>query len=193
MLGKTRHLYNGNVRIFPRVMPVGCFHLLFLTVNVLANGNGDPCPHVHNGNYEQRISLLRSKNHSHPDASSVSPKGQTHEGVSTSQSIPVNQSVNSGHSSHTVEVKRSKSIHSVIGLILLIRFTQSRIWSIDTSTTTREPSSIRLTVRIWARSRQSPYSVTLLVCVIIWSCWRKYISYNTVNHGVILFQPPLLS
>ena len=24
MIGKTRHLYNRNVRIFPRVMPVGC-------------------------------------------------------------------------------------------------------------------------------------------------------------------------
>ena len=52
MLGKTRHLYNGNVRIFLRVMPVGCFHLPTSIVNVLANGNGDPWPYVHNRKYE---------------------------------------------------------------------------------------------------------------------------------------------
>ena len=61
------------------------------------------------------------------------PKGQTHKGVSSShlvqvsQSVPVSQSVNSSHSSHTVEVKQSTSIHSVIRLILLIRFSQGRI------------------------------------------------------------------
>ena len=37
MIGKTRHLYNRNVRIFPRVMPVGCLHLPSSIVNVLAN------------------------------------------------------------------------------------------------------------------------------------------------------------
>ena len=84
------------------------------------------------------------------------------------------QSVNSSHSSHTVEVKQSTSIHSVIRLIQLIRFSQGRIWSIATSATKREPSSIRLAVRIWARSRQSLYSATLLVCMIIRSCWKIY-------------------
>ena len=53
-------------------------------------------------------------------------------------------------------------------------------------------SSIRLAVRIWARSRQSSYSATLLLCVIKRSCWRKY-TIITLNNGVILFQPPLLS
>ena len=61
MIGKSRHLEIRNIWVFPQVMPLGCFHIPTSTVNVLANGNGDLCPHVHNGKYEQRISLLRSK------------------------------------------------------------------------------------------------------------------------------------
>ena len=172
MLGKTRHLYNGNVRIFSRVMPVGCFYLPSSIVNVLASGNGYPCPHVHNGKYEQRISFLRSKTTHIRSFPPWVPK--VRHAREFSQSFPVSQSVQVTQSSQTVEVKQSTSIHSVIRLILLIRFSQSRIWSIAPSTTTREPSSIRLAVKIWARSRQSSYSATLLVCVIIRSCWKIY-------------------
>ena len=108
----------------------------------------------------------------------------------TRESVQVSQSVNSSHSSHTAEVKQSTSIHSVIRVILLIRFSQSRIWSIATSTTTREPSSIRLAVRIWARSRQSSYSATLLVCVIRRSCWRKYIVITLLITELYYFNHP---
>ena len=108
----------------------------------------------------------------------------------TRESVQVSQSVNSSHSSHTAKVKQSTSIHSVIRVILLIRFSQSRIWSIATSTTTREPSSIRLAVRIWARSRLSSYSATLLVCVIRRSCWRKYIVITLLITELYHFNHP---
>ena len=99
------------------------------------------------------------------------PKGQTHKGV---QSVSSSQSVSQFKSLSQVRRSRSSSRRLFIRLILSIRFSQIRIWSIATSTTTREPSSIRLAVRIWARSRQSSYSATLLVCVIIRSCWKIY-------------------
>ena len=49
MIGKIRHLEIRNICVFQRVMPLGCFHIPTSIVNVLANGNGDLCPHVHNG------------------------------------------------------------------------------------------------------------------------------------------------
>ena len=101
MIGKTRHLETRNVWVFPRVMPVGCFHIPTSTVNVLANGNRDLCPPVHNGKYEQRISLHRSKPLSSRDVHRKSHR-QTHKEVSTSQSF------------ESVRVSRSIQYESVV-------------------------------------------------------------------------------
>ena len=109
----------------------------------------------------------------------------------------VSQSVNSSHSSHTVEVKQSKSSSRSLFIRSLgwfCRFDSVKVESDQSLRLLRRSttSSIRLAVRIWARSRQSSYSATLLLCVIKRSCWRKY-TIITLNNGVILFQPPLLS
>ena len=188
MLGKTRHLYNGNVRIFPRVMPVGCFHLLFLTVNVLANGNGDPCPHVHNGNYEQRISLLLSKNHSHPDASSVSPKGQTHKGVSTSQSVSQVKSLKSHGRSQAVDVYSfGHSVDSVNSIQsksdLINRYVYSDTRAFIYQIGSQNPSKIKAILILSDVTSVCDYLKLLEI----------YIFYNSVTPSVIPQQLPLLS
>ena len=92
MIGKIRHLEIRNIWIFPRVMPLGCFHIPTSTVNVLAIGNGDLCPHVHNRKYEQRISLLRSKPPSSLTQVDVRVS-QSFEVVRVSRSSSTNQSV----------------------------------------------------------------------------------------------------
>ena len=89
--------------------------------------------------------------------------------------------------SYTVEVKQSKSScrsHCRSQAVEVYSFGHS-VDSVDSIQSNSDlinryvyydprPQSIRLAVRIWARSRQPSYSATLLVCVIIRSCWKIY-------------------